>query len=162
MAVPLLIIGTVISAVGAISNANAQSNAARYNSQVAQRDAQIGVDQGNAQAAIQARQARSQMDAARAQYGASGVDVNAGSPLDVLQSSAANASLDNATIKYNAKVKAYGYGNEATAYDYQSGAATQKGYWGAGSDILSGGSKVYAARGYSSGGEGTSVYSNQG
>lgn len=162
MAVPLLIIGTLISAVGAISNANAQSNAARYNSQVAQRDAQIGVDQGNAQAAIQARQARSQMDAARAQYGASGVDVNAGSPLDVMHASAVNASLDNATIKYNAKVKAYGYGNEATAYDYQSGAATQKGYWGAGSDILSGGSKVYAARGYSSGGEGTSVYSNQG
>lgn len=162
MAVPLLIIGTVISAVGALSNANAQSNAARYNSQVAQRDATIGIDQGNAQAAIQARQARSQMDAARAQYGASGVDVNAGSPLDVLQSSAANASLDNATIKYNAKIKAFGYGNESAAYDYQAGAATQKGYWGAGSDILSGGSKVYAARGYSSGGEGTSVYSNQG
>lgn len=156
MAVPLLIIGTLISAVGAISNANAQSNAARYNSQVAQRDAQIGVDQGNAQAAIQARQARSQMDLARAQYGASGVDVNAGSPLDVMQASAMNASLDNATIKYNAKIKAFGYGNEATAYDYQAGAATQKGYWGAGSDILSGGSKVYAARGYSSNGPGTS------
>lgn len=162
MAVPLLIIGTVISAVGALSNANATSNAARYNSEVAKRDATIGVDQGNAQAAIQARQARSQMDAARAQYGASGVDVNAGSPLDVLQSSAANASLDNATIKYNAKVKAYGYGNEATAYSYQSDAATQKGYWGAGSDILSGGSKVYAARGYSQTGPGTPVYSNQG
>ena len=157
-----MIIGAAVSAVGALSNANAQSNAARYNSQVAQRDATIGIDQGNAQAAIQARQARAQLDNARAQYGASGVDANSGSPLDVMEMSARNASLDNATIKYNEKVKAFGYGNEAAAYDYQAGAATTRGML-AGSDILTGGAaKVYGARGYSSNGPGTAIYSNQG
>jgi hypothetical protein len=145
MAVPLLIVGTVISAISAVSNADSQRRAANTNADNARNAAAIGIDQGNAQAAIQARQSRAQLDAARAQYGASGVDENAGSPLDVLQSSAMNASLDNSTIKYNAQVKAFGYGAEASSYDTQASAATTKGNWQAGSDILSGGSKAYGA-----------------
>lgn len=155
MALPLMAFATVFSAIGAISNANSQQQAAQYNSQVAQRDATIALDQGDAQAAIQRRQARAQIDAARAQYGASGVDVNTGSPLDVLQASAMNASMDNQTIKYNARVKAYGFNTEAAAYEYQGKAAMQRGYMQAGSDILSGGSRMYAGRGYS--GTGTAI-----
>lgn len=159
MSVPLMIVSTAMQVFGALSNAKSQSNAATYNKQVAQRDQQISLDQGNAQAAIQARSARMQIDAGRAQYGASGVDVNSGSPLDVLQSSAMNASLDNQTIKYNSQVKGFGYGNEATSYEYQANAATKKGYWSAGSDILSGGSKAYGAS-YSPTGAGTAVNTN--
>ena len=147
----LYVVGTVVAAAGAVSSADAQRRAAHTNADNARNAAAIGLDQGNAQAAIQARQARMQMDAARAQYGASGVDVNEGSPLDVMQASAMNASLDNQTIKYNAKVKAFGYGSEASSYDTQGSAATQRGNWQAGSDILSGGAKAYGARGYSSG-----------
>ncbi len=165
MAVPLLIIGAVVAAAGAVSNADAQRRAANTNADNARAAAAIGIDQGNAQAAIQARQSRAQLDAARAQYGASGVDVNEGSPLDVLQSSAENASLDNQTLKYNARVKAFGYNTEAASYSMQAGAATTKGYLGAGSDILSGGSKAYGA--YYGGSStsslpGTSNFSNQG
>lgn len=161
MAVPLLIVGAVMSAFGAVSNADSQRRAAHTNADNARAATAISIDQGNAQAAIQARQARAQMDAARAQYGASGADENEGSPLDVLQASAANASLDNQTIKYNAKVRAFGYGNEASSYDTQGDAAT-KGNWEAGSDILSGGSRAYSAYYGGSTYAGTSNYSNQG
>ena len=159
MSVPLMIVATAMSAFGALSNAKSQSNAATYNAQVAQRDQQIGLDQGNAQAAIQARSARMQIDAGRAQYGASGVDVNSGSPLDVLQSSAMNASLDNQTIKYNSQIKGYGYGNEATSYNYQANASKNRGYWSAGSDLLSGGGKAYGAS-YTPNGAGTAINTN--
>lgn len=139
------IIGTVVAAGTAVASADATRRAQHANADNARMAAKIGIDQGDAQAATQARQSRAQLDAARAQYGASGVDENEGSPLDVMQSSAMNASLDNATIKYNAKVRAFGYGNEANSYDTSASAATQKGQWEAGSDILSGGSKAYAA-----------------
>lgn len=162
MAVPLLIAGAVISAAGAVSNADAQRRAAHTNADNARNAAVIGIDQGNAQAAIQYRQARAQLDAARAQYGASGVDGNAGSPLDVLQSSAMNASLDNSTVKYNAQVKAFGYGAEANSYNQQASAATTKGNWQAGSDILSGGAKAYGAYYGAYYGAGSSINTNAG
>lgn len=165
MAVPLLVFAAVASAAGAISNADSQRRAANTNADNARNAAAIGIDQGNAQAQVQARQARAQLDAARAQYGASGVDANEGSPLDVLQASAMNASLDNQTIKYNAKVKAFGYGAEAASYDTQGSAAMTKGYATAGSDLLSGGAKAYGA--YYGGSApatsaGVSNFSNQG
>ena len=140
-----LAIGMAISAIGALSNAQSQENAAEYNKQVAERDAAIAIDQGNAQAAIQGRQSRSVIDAARAQYGASGVDVNSGSPLDVLRSSASFAALDNLTIKYNAKVRSQGFKGEALGYEMQGDAAKTRGYW-AGADILMGrGAQIYDA-----------------
>lgn len=156
--------GTVLTAGGAVANADAQRRAADTNADNARNAAAIGIDQGNAQAAVQARQSRAQLDAARAQYGASGVDVNEGSPLDVLQASARNASLDNQTIKYNAKVKAFGYGAEAASYDQQGSAAMTKGYVSAGSDILSGGAKAYGSyyKGISPTSSGVSNYSFQG
>lgn len=160
MAVPLLAVAAIVSVIGAVSNADSQRRVAHTNADNARAAAAIGIDQGNAQAAIQARQSRAQLDAARAQYGASGADENAGSPLDVLQSSAANASLDNSTIKYNARVKAFGYDSEANSYDMQGRAATTRGNWQAGSDILSGGSKAYGAYYGGSGGAGTAINSN--
>lgn len=153
----LLVAGTAVTALGAVENADAQRRAANTNADNARNAAAIGIDQGNAQAAIQARQSRAQLDQARATYGASGVDENAGSPVDVLQASVMNASLDNQTIKYNARVKAFGFTNEAASYGTQATASQQAGYIAAGSDILTGGSKVYAARGYSSGGAGSSI-----
>jgi hypothetical protein len=143
MAIALAVVGTALSAYGAYENGRARSNAAHYNADVAGRDAEIAIDQGNADAGIQARSASMQIGAAKAQYGASGVDVNSGSPLDVLQASATRATLDNLRIKYNARVKAYGLGNEQTAYNYQADAAHRAGNIGAASAILSGSSQAY-------------------
>jgi hypothetical protein len=169
LATGLLIGGIAISAMGAISNAQSQKNVANYNSEVAQRDASISLDQGNAQAAIQARQARGTIGAGVAQYGASGVDVNSGSPLDVLRDSAEKAELDRQTILYNAKTRAAGFQGEALGYDYQGGAASQRGYWQAGSTTLQGLAAVYANRRYNGPGMAIPVsntsdgnYSNQG
>lgn len=143
MAIALAVIGTAISAYGAYENGRSKSAAATYNADVASKDSQIAIDQGNADAQIQQRASSMQIGAARAQYGANGLTSDSGSVLDVLQASAQRASLDNQRIKYNAQVKAYGLGNEATAYRFQGDAAKRAGNIGAASAILTGGSQAY-------------------
>jgi hypothetical protein len=148
------IAGAGVSAYSAVQSGQQQKSAADFNAATAARNAQIAQDQGAQQAAMQQRNAAKQLDAARAATGASGVTME-GSPLDALQNSAMNASLDNQTIKYNAKIKAYGNTNEAGMYTAEGNAMQTKGYMTAGSDILTGAAGAYSI--YNRGGAGGSL-----
>jgi hypothetical protein len=115
-----------ISAVGAISSANAQAAAADYNAKVDQRN-RLLEDQNRRQALITAdidaqdkrkEQART-MGQIRAAYGASGLEM-AGSPLDVLEDSAIESSLDVQRTEYEGRaaarssaIKMQGYSEDA-------------------------------------------------
>lgn len=114
LAGPLMAVAAGAQVVGALTQSSAQAGAARYNAQVAQQNAAIALDQGNAAAAAQNREARRKIGAAIASYGASGVDGSSGSPMDVLADSVRAATLDNLTVQYNYKLKALGYENQAT------------------------------------------------
>lgn len=137
--VPYLIAGSaVISAVGAIRQGQAAAASADYNAKVAQQNAQISASQGNAAVEAQQRDAQRRIGAAVAAYGASGVQLSDGSPMDVLEESARNSALDAATLKYNYKLRGMGFENQASLYSAQSGFASTAGYLGAGAALASG------------------------
>lgn len=78
----------------------------------------------------------------RAAYGASGVSLE-GSPLDVLENSAAEAELDALTIRYKGKVGAMGSESEAATQRARASNAKTEGYYNAGTALLGGANKYY-------------------
>lgn len=107
---------------------NATAAADRYQAQVAQNNAarsaqaaDVVQQQGQVQAQSYYQQGDQRMAAARAGYGASGVDVNSGSALDA-QSSIARTTAQNVNaVGYDADVQAVGYRNQAANYQTQAG-----------------------------------------
>jgi hypothetical protein len=149
----IMIAGAAISAVGAVRQAQAASAASDYNAKLAEQNAEVATAQGNAAAEAQARDAQRRIGAAVATYGASGVQVDTGSPTDVLADSARNASLDNLTIKYNAKLRALGLQAQAGLDRANAANSEQAGYLNATSQLLSGAAKAGGA--FGGGGTGT-------
>jgi hypothetical protein len=143
----------VIGAVGAVRSAQAQAGAADHNAQLAEQNAQIATAQGEAAAAAQQRDAQRNIGRALALYGASGVQTDTGSPAEVLADSARNASLDNMTIRYNAKLRAMGLQAQAGLDRSNASNASSAGVLNATSALLSGGAK--AASMYAGAGTGT-------
>lgn len=145
----LMVAGTAISAVGAVRTAQAQAGAAEYNAKLAEQNAQTAEAQGAAAAEAHARDTQRNIGRALASYGAAGVQTDTGSPSDVLGESARNATLDNLTIKYNAKLRAMGLQAQAGLDRANASNATQAGYINATSAVLSGASKAYGTGGVS-------------
>jgi hypothetical protein len=129
-----------ISAVGAIQSANAQAAAADYNAKVDQRNAIIA-DQDRRQALLTAdidaqdkrRENARTMGSIRAAYGNSGLDM-AGSPLDVLEDSALETSLDVQRIEYEGRargregaMKAQGFREDANLQKMNASASKSAG-----------------------------------
>ena len=103
-----------VQALGSLLAGQAQAAAYEAKARLAQVNANIARQQGAAAADSQRRIAARQMGSMVANYGASGVQTDSGSPVDVLADSAAMATLDNLTIKYNAELKALGYQVESS------------------------------------------------
>lgn len=120
-------VGTGMAALGAVRQGQAVAASADYNAKVASQNAQIADAQGVAAGEAQHRDAIRKIGAATAAYGASGVQLSDGSPLDVLEESARESALDAATLKYNYKLKGLGFGNQAALYSAQSGFASTAG-----------------------------------
>lgn len=123
----LQVVGSVVSAFGALQAGQAQAGAAKFNSAVSKRNAaisrqnaQIVMQSGEAQAGIQEQKTRAVAGATKTNQAASGVDVNSGSAVDVQSSQAALGELDALTVRSNATREAYGYKVKATNEDAQS------------------------------------------
>lgn len=84
-----------------------------YNAKVARQNAEIARQQGIAAMQAQQRDAARSIGSSMAAYGASGVQMDVGSPVDVLVDSARNAELDRLTVEYNYALKAVGYESDA-------------------------------------------------
>lgn len=91
----------------------ANQAAGEYNAAMLMQNAGLAREQGLVAADQQAREAKRTVGSMVASYGASGVQVDQGSPLDVLADSARQATLDNLTIKYNAEMQARNYEQQA-------------------------------------------------
>jgi len=135
--------GTAFSVFGALSQGQQASKAGEYNAAIARNNAIASQQQAAANAAAQQRKARLQMGSMRAAYGASGVSIE-GSPLDVLEASAATAELDRQNILYGGALRTQGY--ESTAgLEMMRGSSSETGsYLSAGSSLLSGAVKAGA------------------
>jgi hypothetical protein len=148
IAIGLTVAGTAASAYGMIRQGQAQAEAARYNAQIAQQNAQIAQAQGEAAAESQAREAQRKQGAAVALYGAAGVDAGSGSPSDVLADNIRNATLDHETIKWNAGLKAQGFGQQSALDRMAASSAMSGALIGATAQLLSGGAKVAGMESY--------------
>lgn len=143
---------TALGGLGAIQSSRAASASAGYNAQVAANNAQIATQNANFAGAegernVEASQAktRAALASTLATQGASGVDVNSGSSVDVRASEAKLGMLNSLNIRSEAAKQAYGFQSQSANYTGQSALdKSQKvsdeigGYLNAGSTILGG------------------------
>lgn len=148
--------GALSSAVGDITGGIAKKNAADYQAQVATnnavtatRNAAYASAAGQEHAEVEGERNAQVAGRIRANQGASGVDVNSGSNVDVQAGQRQAGQLDVLTTENNALLQAYGYKTQATNFKAQSQLDTMEGaqdetagYFGAGSDLLSSASSL--------------------
>ena len=148
--------GTGASMFGQYESAQAQSQAANYQAQVARnnqiianQNAGIAVQQGQQQEETQRIKTGEIIGNELAAQGASGVNPNIGSALDVRSSAAETGELDANSIRYNSQLKARDFTTQASSYGAQAGLYSAEagwdmtaGYLGMGSSILGGASSV--------------------
>lgn len=142
-ALPVLaVIASVGSAVvgtyAAIRSGQQTAAADKYNEEVAQQNAQIAKQQGEAAAEQQQRETQRKIGAMVANYGASGVDASTGTPLDVLTDSVQQGTLDQLTAKYNYSLRAAGAQDDAGLDQSAASNATASGYLNAAGTALGG------------------------
>jgi hypothetical protein len=102
-----------VQAMGSVMQGQQQASADRYNAQVASQNAAATQEQTAASEQIQQEQAQRTIGSTVANYGASGVVSNTGTPLDVLANSASNAERDRQNILYKGQLQAAGYTDQA-------------------------------------------------
>lgn len=148
--------GAATAAYGAheqgVANANMgayQAAVARNNETIAKGYAEAEIVKGQRLEEQKRRDTQSQISAIRAAEGASGLDVNSGSPLSLQSDTAMVGELDAQTIRNNAQRSAYGYQTEGLNYaarasmnDMESANAARAGNLGAWSSIIGGASSV--------------------
>ena len=140
-------LGGVITAVGAIKQGAAAETAGEYNAAISTQNAGIAQQQGEIAVQQQQREGAQRIGSATAQYGASGLDVGQGSPLDVLRSSAEQSSLDASTIKYNYALKGMGYAQTAASELMAGETAKTSSYYTAAGQLLTTAGNTYSAVG---------------
>lgn len=133
---------TAISALGAIRQGQATANALNFNAAMADKNAKIAEGQGIAAGESQQRDAARRIGAATAAYGASGVQLSDGSPMDVLGESARLATLDNLTLKYNYKLKGMGLAAEASLDRANASNSRTASYFNAAGSMLNSGTQM--------------------
>lgn len=138
----MLVASTAVSAIGAISQGNAQASANRYNAQMADQNAIASQQQAEASAAIQKEQSRKAIGASVAAYGASGFTTE-GTPLDILANSASTAERDRQNILYKGQLQAAGYQSQAELDRASASNAERQGYMSAAGILVGGGTKAY-------------------
>lgn len=140
------IAGTALSAASAVKQGNAQKSMMDYNARVAERQGQMARQAADLEEARQRNRTDKLLSSQRAAVAASGLDLE-GSPLLVMEESAAQSELDALLIRHSGSV-AEAQANSQAAADRMSGrAAKMQGYYSAGASLLSGASSVVRAYG---------------
>lgn len=141
---PLLLMGLGIGmqAFGQIQQAQAARAAAEYNAAIAERNAVMSQQQAAVEEQKQRNLSYKRLSAVRAGYGAAGVQIE-GSPLDVLEESAASAELDALTIRHGGEVRATAFRQEAALERMRGRSETRAGYLGAAGTLLTGGGQIW-------------------
>lgn len=145
MCVPLVVIGMAaavaaagVSAYGQVRQSNYQAKLDEQNAKLQEDAAAIAANRGGQDAGIQ-RMKGSQLEAsARAEAGATGIDLQSGSTLDVLADSRMMNELDALTIKNNAAREAWGYKTTAVQNRAQAELTRMGGRYGAAATLIGG------------------------
>jgi hypothetical protein len=146
IAIAMTAIGTGVSVYGQIQQGKSQAAQAEYNAKLAKRNAKSARENAEYEARQKRRGTARLIGKQRALYAKAGVTME-GSPLDVLQETAAQGEMDALMIER-------GYAQQGAAYKSQSELAKmrarhykQQGYFGAGSTLLTGGGQIMSGYG---------------
>ena len=131
-----MIAGAAVSAMGAMQQGQAASDAANYNAQVAQQNANLAVQAGQEEATREDR-AAAQRRGTQIAYGGSGIGL-----LDQLEDSAKEDRLARNTIIHGATLQAIGLNNSANLDLASASNAKAAGNLSAAGSLLSGGFKA--------------------
>lgn len=140
-------IGAYTSGQAGAASASYQSQVAKNNAIIAEQNAQFELQKGQVEAENQNYKTRGLVGQQKAAQGASGIDVNSGSALDVRKSAVELGHLDALTLLNNAGAKAAGFRAQGSNYTAEAGLDTMKasasktaGTIGAFSSLISGAS----------------------
>lgn len=153
----LMVGGALLGGAGQIASASAQSKAAQYNAQVqrnnaelADRQAKNALDAGTREEQKQKAMTQQLMSKQQASMAANGVDVQFGSPLDLMVDTAKLGAVDALTIRTNAyrnyddtRNQAVSSRNQASLYDMEAKNSRTAGMLGALSSVLTGAAGAY-------------------
>jgi hypothetical protein len=121
-------IGAAVSAIGSVAQGMAASKEAQYQAQVARNNAIIArknaeytLEAGDREESAYRMKGDLIRAAIKARAGASGADVNTGSPIEVQAGAALVQELDALTIRNNARREAYNQQVQATNFEAQAG-----------------------------------------
>lgn len=163
-AIPLVLTGvsTAVGMAGAMSAGQGQKAAADYSASIKQQQATAAIAESNENARRQNIAAQKQLGGMRAGIGASGIQLEGGSAMDVLGESAQNAALDNLTIKHQGEMKAWALRAGANLDMMKGEQAETAGNFAAAGYLLKGISGVAGGMGGGGGGGGDAMSGAEG
>lgn len=145
MALAALALTAASTGLGVMQNLQAGKDAkawSEYNAEVLKREAETARQNASLEAEQQRKAGERLKGAQRAAFAKAGVDIGSGSPLDVLAETAAETELAVSTIKWAGEQQARRALSAAEATRLKGDAARRASYWGAGTTLLSGASKL--------------------
>ena len=150
LSVPLVlgIAGAATSAFGAISSGIGQSQMAKYNAEVQRQNAETLRKAGEVEAARVRQKGEDLLAQQRATYGAAGVEFE-GSPLLLMQETAARVEQDALAARYGYQVKASQAEATAGLQDFYGGQALTSGWLSGATSLLKGGYEMFKPYGKS-------------
>lgn len=132
--VAAMVAATVLSAVVGIGQAQGQRAAGKAEQQIAENNARLSEQQGKDAAILGARDSeqaawrtRAMIGTQKAAIAANGLDMDVGTPLDILGQTALFGGADQSAIAMDAARKAWGFNAEALNYRNQGAQARWQG-----------------------------------
>lgn len=150
MCAPVAVAAVMVAAAAATAysqhqNSRYQSKLANYNADVQEKSANAAVNAGNEQAAQARARARQLQGAQAATLAAGGVDLGGGTAIDIFSDTAQQGELDALTSVNNAQRQAYGLQSQAAGNRSQASATSAFGNQQAGLTLLNGALGAYGA-----------------
>ncbi len=130
--------GTLLDAAGGLISANQQADVMEQNAKLAESEGEMKREAAKQETLKLSQERRRTIGAQTAAFGASGVDVGYGSPLDVMAQTAAEYERDIQLKGYAGDVGSYSSNMEASMYRYGARSKRTSGMIGAGGTLLTG------------------------
>lgn len=137
----------VVSAVSAMSAAKSEKDMNEYNAKVAENQAIASRQQAAFEGERIKERSKAVLARQRALYGKAGVEVGAGSPLELAADTAYQADVDMQAVRYSGETQARQAESQAKLDKWQGKVAMRKGYMQAGTSLLKGAASAYGAGG---------------
>lgn len=134
--------GSFVSALGELQSAHAERFQSGLNARAAEDNAKLAIMQSIADERKFRVQFAKLQGENRALYAASGIDVNEGSPLDILEESARAMEFDAQSIRREGELKSHSYKMEALQWQLRGIQAGRAGLFGVASSLLRGASQL--------------------